>query len=47
MHKEERVDHGGSHRSNTTKSKIIEDIFICMPHLWLEWTLNDRLSKVY
>ncbi len=28
----------GSHKGNTTKSKTVEDIFICMPHLWFEWT---------
>jgi len=28
MHKEERVDHSGNHRGNTTKSKTTKDIFI-------------------
>ncbi len=27
-----------THRDNTTNSKTIEDIFVCMPLLWFEWT---------
>jgi hypothetical protein len=37
MQEEEKTNHGGDHRSSITKSKNIEDIFICMSHLWLEW----------
>jgi hypothetical protein len=47
MQKEERTNHNASHRSSTTESKTTKDIFICVPHLWFEWTKNDRLSKVY
>ncbi len=46
MKEKKRVDHGGNDRGNTTKSKITQDIFIWMSHMWFEWTLNDRLSKV-
>jgi hypothetical protein len=35
--------HNGSHKDITTKSKNIEEIFMCMPHLWYEWTQNDTL----
>ncbi len=38
MQKEEKADHGGDHRGRTTKLKNIKDIFICMSHLWFEWT---------
>jgi hypothetical protein len=27
-----------SHEGNTTKSKTTKDIFVCMSHLWFEWT---------
>jgi hypothetical protein len=37
MQKEKRADHGGNHKGGTTKSKSIEDIFICMSHLWFKW----------
>jgi hypothetical protein len=33
-------------KGNPIKSKIAKDIFICMSHIWSEWTLNGRLSKV-
>jgi hypothetical protein len=38
MHKEKKTDHSGNHRGGTTKSKNIKNIFICMSHLWFEWT---------
>jgi hypothetical protein len=36
--KKKGINHNGSHKSNITKSKTTKDIFICMPHLWFEWT---------
>jgi hypothetical protein len=36
MQKEEKIDHSGNHKGNTTKSKNIEDFFICMSHLWFD-----------
>ncbi len=38
MQKEETIEHGGNHKRCTTDSKTTKDIFICMPHLWFEWT---------
>jgi len=38
MQNEEGIYHSGSHKGNTTESKPTKDIFICMPHLWFEWT---------
>ncbi len=36
--KKERAYYGDNHKGNIIKSKTIEDIFICMSHLWFEWT---------
>jgi hypothetical protein len=38
MQKIEGEDQSGSHRISATESKTIENTFICMPHLWFEWT---------
>jgi hypothetical protein len=35
--KKEKIDHDGNHRGDPTKLKSIEDIFICMSHVWFEW----------
>jgi hypothetical protein len=36
--KEKKTNHDGNHKGITTKSKNTKDIFICMSHLWFEWT---------
>jgi hypothetical protein len=35
--KKRKKDHNGNHKGGATKSKNIQDIFICMSHLWFEW----------
>jgi hypothetical protein len=33
-------------KATQPNQKTKKKIFICMSHIWLEWTYNDRFSKV-
>jgi hypothetical protein len=36
--RKKKKNHGGNHKGIITKSKTTKYFFICMPHLWIEWT---------
>jgi hypothetical protein len=36
--RKKKKNHNDNHKGGATKPKNTEDIFICMSHLWFEWT---------
>jgi hypothetical protein len=47
MYIEDEKDHNGNHRNNITKSKIIEDIFICNGHKMTKCPKFTKMQKMF